>query len=209
MDTNVPSQQFLPIQDVRDGIAVLENGQMCIVLLATSINFALKSTDEQEAILSQFQTFLNTLDFSLQFYIQSRRLDIRPYMEILRAQEVHQYNDLMKVQLREYMEFIRAFTEEVDIMSKNFFVVIPYTPTASVDTSQLKKVLNFGEKKQSPEIDPAKFVEHRSQLEQRVTVVEQGLARIGIRTAPLGTDELIELYYHIFNPQDMSSAPKR
>jgi hypothetical protein len=208
METSNASQNFVPINDIRDGIAILKNGQMCIVLLASSINFALKSSDEQEAILTQFQSFLNTLDFSLQIYVQSRRLDIRPYMEVLRAQEVHQYNDLMKIQLREYMEFIRAFTEEVDIMSKNFFVVIPYTPS-TVDASSIKGFLKFGAKKEEVEVDPAKFIENRSQLEQRVTVVEQGLARIGVRTVPLGTDELIELYYHIFNPEDMSSAPKR
>ncbi len=207
MQKSTASQHFVPVSDIRDGIAILSNGQMCIVLLASSINFALKSSDEQEAILSQFQSFLNTLDFSLQIYVQSRRLDIRPYMEILRAQEVNQYNDLMKIQLREYMEFIRTFTEEVDIMSKNFFVVIPYTPP-SIDASGIKDLLNFGGKKKETVIDPAKFIEERSQLEQRVSVVEQGLARIGVRTVPLGTEELIELYYHIFNPEDMSSAPK-
>jgi hypothetical protein len=206
MDSSTASQHFLPINDIRDGIVILKDGHMCIVLLASSINFALKSSDEQEPILSQFQSFLNTIDFSLQFYIQSRRLDIRPYMEILRGLEVHQSNDLMKVQLREYMEFIRTFTEEVDIMSKNFFVVVSYS-SGSMDSANIKKVFSMGEKKEA-EMDPAKFVEARSQLEQRVTVVEQGLARVGIRTVPLGTDELIELYYHIFNPADMSSAPK-
>ncbi len=207
MEKSTASQNFVPVEDIRDGVVILKNGQMCIVLLASSINFALKSTNEQEAILSQFQSFLNSLDFSLQIYVQSRRLDIRPYMEVLRSLDVHQSNDLMKIQLREYMEFIRAFTEEVDIMSKNFFVVIPYTPS-SLDSAGIKDFISRGGKKKEVVFDPVKFVEERSQLEQRVTVVEQGLARIGVRTIPLGTDELIELYYHIFNPEDMSSAPK-
>ncbi len=208
MATTSPTQHFVPIKDIRDGIVILKNGQMCMVLLASSINFALKSAAEQEAILTNFQSFLNTIDFSLQIYIQSRRLDIRPYMEVLRSHEAGQYNDLMKIQLREYMEFIRSFTEEVDIMSKNFFVVVPYTPSG-IDTAGIKDLLNIGAKKKSVGMDAAKFAEERSQLEQRVSVVEQGLSRIGVRTAALGNDALIELYYHIFNPTDMSSAPKQ
>lgn len=206
------TQEFVAIRDIRDGIVLLESGQMCIVLLASSINFALKSTTEQQAILSQFQAFLNTLDFSLQIYVQSRRLDVRPYLEMLAARETEQYNDLMKIQLREYMDFIRTFTEEVDIMSKNFFVVIPYTPSGvevkGFNLQNIKDILP-GAKKDHAESDAMHFAEHRSQLEQRVGVVEQGLARIGVRTVPLGNDELIELYYHIFNPQELSAAPKQ
>lgn len=207
MATQAATQDFVPIVDIRDGIAILKNGQMCTLLLATSINFALKSSTEQQAILSQFQSFLNTLDFSLQIYVQSRRLDIRPYMEILQGRETSQYNDLMKIQLREYMEFIRTFTEEVDIMSKNFFVAIPYTPNA-INVKGFKQFLKKDKSKKDV-FDMEKFAENRSQLEQRVTVVEQGLARIGVRTAPLGTEEMTELFYHIFNPEDMSGAPQR
>ena len=103
---------------------------MCSVLLASSINFALKSGDEQQAILHHFQSFLNTLDFSLQIYVQSRRLNIEPYLALLATRESLQDNDLMRIQLREYMDFIRTFTSEVDVMSKSFFVVVPYTPAA-------------------------------------------------------------------------------
>jgi type IV secretory pathway VirB4 component len=200
------SQQFVPIKDIRDGIVILKNGQMCTILLASSMNFALKSSDEQQAILSQFQAFLNTLDFSLQVYIQSRRLDIRPYLAQLQERESYQDNDLMRIQLREYIEFIRTFTTEVDIMAKNFFVVIPYSPP----TVSLQKGISgvFGSKKKVDPLSPERFQEDRSQLEQRVTVVEQGLARIGVRTVPLGNEELIELFYHIFNPEDPSAAPK-
>lgn len=206
-ETQTPSQKFVPVADIRDGVVILKNGQMCSILLASSINFALKSTDEQQAILSQFQAFLNTLDFSLQIYVQSRKLDIRPYMEILRAREPSQDNNLMKIQLREYMDFIQTFTEEVDIMSKNFFVVIPYSPQ-TLDVKGLKGMLGNVGKKQIA-FDATKFSEDRSQLEQRISIVEQGLARIGVRTVSLGNEELIELYYHIFNPEDMSKAPQR
>lgn len=201
------SQQFVPIRDIQDGVVLLRNGQMCMVLLASSMNFALKSQDEQQAILSQFQSFLNTLDFSLQIYIQSRRLDIRPYLNLLAERESYQDNDLMRIQLREYIEFIRTFTSEVDIMSKNFFVVIPYAPAAVNLKGGITGII--GRNQTDAPVDAEKFQEDRSQLEQRVAVVEQGLARIGVRTVPLGNEELIELYYHIFNPEDQSAAPKR
>lgn len=206
MTTQNSTQQLVPIAHIHDDVVFLKNGQLCMVLLATSINFALKSSDEQQAILSQFQAFLNSIDFSLQIYVQSRRLDIRPYLSILSERAPLQDNDLMRIQLREYMEFITSFTSQVDIMSKNFFVVIPYTPL-HLEIKGIGKLLNT--KSREAEIDMERFSEDRVQLEQRVTIVEQGLARIGIRTTPLNTEQLVELYYHIFNPEDLSNAPKQ
>lgn len=202
-----PAQKFVPIKDIKDGIVLLKDGQMCMVLLATSMNFALKSVEEQQAILSQFQSLLNTLDFSLQIYVQSRRLDIRPYLSVLYEREGMQDNDLMRIQLREYIEFIRTFTQEIDIMTKNFFVAIPYNPGIT-GVKGIKGFLKGGNDGAQHTSNEEKFREDRSQLEQRVSVVTQGLARIGIRTAPLGTDELIELFYRIYNPEDLSGAPK-
>jgi hypothetical protein len=115
------SQDFVTIKDIKDGVLILKNGQMCSILLASSVNFALKSSDEQQAILLQFQSFLNTLDFTLQIYVQSRKLNIEPYLALLATREPLQDSDLMRIQLREYMDFIRKFTKEVDVMSKSFF----------------------------------------------------------------------------------------
>ena len=198
------TQQFVPIRDIKDGVLILKNGQMCMVLLASTINFALKSADEQEAILRQFQAFLNTIDFSIQFYVQSRRLDIEPYLEQLRERESKQDNDLMKIQLREYIDFVGTFASEVDIMTKNFFVIVPYTSVSANLASGLGSILGSKTNTQPAE---NRFEEDRLQLEQRVTVVKQGLSRIGVRTAPLGNDELVELFYHIFNPGDPNAAP--
>ncbi len=207
MQTRTATQQFVPLSEIRDGVVILKNGQMCMVLLSSSINFAFKSTEEQEAILSQFQSFLNTLDFSLQIYIQSRRLDIRPYLSILKEREPNQDNDLMRIQLREYIDFISTFTNEVDIMSKNFFVAVPYIPGSSDIKSGISGLLRPGQAHKEP-VTPEKFAEDRTQLEQRVAIVEQGLARLGVRSVPLGTEELTELYYHIFNPEELDKAPK-
>lgn len=201
------TQDFVSIRDIKDNVIIEKNGQMLMVLLASSINFALKSLDEQKAVLAQFQNFLNTLDFSLQIYIQSRKLNIDPYLQVLSGMDKKQENELMRIQLQEYMEFIRTFTASVDVMSKNFFVIVPYSPT-KVDVSAGLANLLSPSKSSAALPDDMKFEEHRIQLEQRVSLVTEGLARVGVRTITLQTDDLVELFYHIYNPADQKgSAP--
>lgn len=200
------TQSFVPLKEVRNGIAIMRDGSLRSIIMVSSINFALKSHDEQTAILAQFQSFLNTLDFSIQIVVESRRLNIEPYLELLHGKEESQDNDLMRVQLREYIEFIRTFTSEVDIMVKSFFVVVPYSPIAVNLEKSLSTLMS--RQKQPVVTDEMRFEEHRTQLEQRVGVVESGLARLGVRSIPLGTDEIIELFYHLFNPgEEGRSAP--
>ncbi len=194
------------MRDIKDNVVILKNGQLNMVLLASSINFALKSIDEQEAILRQFQSFLNTIDFSIQFYVQSRRLNIQPYLDLLQAREEKQDNDLMKIQLREYIQFIKAFTNEVEVMSKSFFIVVPYTPVAANLQKNLEGFKDMLGGKKEVYFDDQNFSEHKLQLEQRVALVEQGLSGIGVRTILLQSEELVELYYHIFNPGDVGNT---
>src|SRR3989344_6875527 len=106
-----PTQDFVPIKEVRDGIVVLKNGSYRAILLVSSINFALKGEDEQQAIIGQFQNFLNSLDFSVHIFVQSRMLDIRPYVATLEAAYKEQLDDLMRIQIREYIQFVKSFTE--------------------------------------------------------------------------------------------------
>jgi hypothetical protein len=195
------TQDFIPIQEIRDGIVILKSGGMRSIVLATSLNFALKSADEQTAILGQFQNFLNSLDFSIQIFTQSKKLDIRPYIALLEDRYKEQATDLMKIQVREYVEFVRSFVESTNIMSKSFFIVVPYDP-AFITTSKnpLSKFLPGANKATQKSAADASFAESRSQIEQRVAVVEQGLVRCGIRVAELGTEEVVELFYKIFNP---------
>lgn len=208
--SNNTTQHFVPLRDIKDNVVILKNGQMNMVLLASSINFALKSVDEQEAILRQFQSFLNTIDFSLQFYVQSRRLNIQPYLDVLAGREEGQDNELMKIQLREYIQFIKTFTSEVDVMSKSFFIIVPYTPVAANLQNNLEGFKEMLGGKKNVYFDDKDFSEHKLQLEQRVSLVEQGLSGLGVRTIQLQSEELVELYYHIFNPGDVGgSAPGR
>lgn len=197
------AQEFIPVKEVRDGIVVLKDGGLRAILMTSSLNFALKSADEQASTLFQFQNFLNSLDFSIQIFIQSRDLDIRPYITLLEERYKAQVTELMRVQIREYIEFVKNFTESANIMSKNFFVIVPYTPSVfSSKKGVLGSLARRGEKS-SPKDKSSNFEENRTQLEQRVSVVEQGLLRTGIRVAQLGTEETIELLYKMFNPGEL------
>src|SRR3972149_7311797 len=205
-----PAQQFVPIKEVRDGIIILKDGGLRAIVLASSINLSLKSADEQRAVILQFQSFLNSLDFPIEICVQSRRLDIRPYLTLLETRLRDIEEPLLKVQTREYIEFIRNFTESVNIMTKNFFVVVPYSGAAATSEGGLGVFSNFflgkkktGSKKTGAELD---FEEKRSQLTQRLGIIEQGLSRMGIRTAKLGTEETVELFYKIFNPGETAGA---
>ncbi|MFA6095627.1 MAG: hypothetical protein WC767_02180, partial [Candidatus Paceibacterota bacterium] len=122
------TQEFVPIKEIRQGVIVLKDGSLRAVVIASSLNFALKSADEQQSIIYQFQNFINSLDFSIQIFIQSRKLDIRPYIALLEGRLKEQVDDLMKIQTREYIEFVKNFTENSNIMTKTFFVVVPYSP---------------------------------------------------------------------------------
>lgn len=202
---NNPSQEFVPIREVRDGVLVLKDGSMRAVVLATSINFALKSAEEQESVLYQFQNFLNSLDFSIQIYIQSRKLDIRPYINLLEERLRAQNNDLMRMQITEYIHFIKDLTDFSSIMTKSFFVVIPYE--AELSASGLSKIFSSNKKTVDQDRDD-QFEEVKSQIEQRISVVEQGLSRCGVKIARLGSEELVELFYRIFNPGDAEKPIK-
>ncbi len=195
MANSKASQTFIPIKDIKDDVIILKEGGLRAVVIASSLNFALKSTEEQSAILVQFQDFLNSLDFPIQIAVESRRLDIKPYLALMEQQYERQESDLMKLQTREYINFIREFTNQVNIMSKSFFIVIPYIPAI---VSSATSVNPFAKK--STTTQAAAFEEQRSQLQQRISIVEQGLSRCGIRTLPLRTEELIELFYKVFNP---------
>lgn len=209
-DTKVQAQatqDFVPIKEVRDGIVILKDGSLRALIMASSINLALKSADEQAAIMGQFQNFLNSLEFTVQFFVQSRDLDIRPYIALLEERYVKELDDLMKIQIREYIAFIKDFTERANIMSKNFFIVVPYDPALIVRGggigNTLGSLLPGGGSAAQGALSDEQFEQYRTQLEQRISVIEQGLVRTGVRVVNLGTEEVIELFYKLFNPGEL------
>jgi hypothetical protein len=203
------TQEFIPIKEVRDGIVVLKDGELRAIVLANSVNLSLKSEDEQKATILQFQNFLNTLDFPVQISIQSRKLDIRPYLLLLENRIKVQNEPLLKLQTKEYIEFIRNFTESVSIMTKNFFVVVPYTHTVlKSDSGILGRFFRRKNKEEEQIAKQVDFEEKRSQLEERVAVIEQGLGRCGINSVQLGTEEVVEVFYKVFNPGEIEGKIK-
>jgi hypothetical protein len=205
------TQEFVPIKEVRDGIIVLKDGGLRAIVLANSVNLSLKSEEEQKAIILQFQSFLNTLDFSVQISVQSRRLDIRPYLLTLEEKMKVQNEPLLKIQTKEYIDFIKNFTESVSIMTKTFFVIIPYTHTVLRSDSSMNILKNLFGVKSKEEIKLAKqedFEEKRSQLEERVSVIKQGLSSCGIKSVELGTEEIVEVFYKVFNPGEVEGKIK-
>lgn len=208
------SQEFVPIKEIRNGVIILKDGGLRAVLMASSLNLSLKSSEEQTAIINEFQNFLNSLDFPTQIVMQSRRLDIRPYLLLLEERLKEQVEPLLKIQTKEYIDFIKSFTDEVNIMTKTFFIVVPYSSTAiKSGTKMMDSLLGGGPTKKPVEdskkaLDMASFEEKRTQLDQRIEIITGGLSRVGIRTFQLKTDQVVELFYKTFNPGDISQGIK-
>ena len=194
---------------MREVIVLIKDDLLRAIVLANSINLSLKSSDEQKATIMQFQNFLNTLDFSVQISVQSRRLDIRPYLLLLEDRIKVQNEPLLKLQTREYIEFIRKFTEDVSIMTKTFFVVVPYTHTVlKSDSGILGRIFGRRNKEEVRTAQQVDFEEKRSQLEERVAVIQQGLGRCGINSVQLGSEEVVEVLYKVFNPGEVEGKIK-
>ncbi|MBU0546823.1 MAG: hypothetical protein ABH876_00975 [Patescibacteria group bacterium] len=190
--SNASTQQFLEVQDIKEGVVVLKNNAIRGILMVSSVNFALKSEDEQNATIYQFQSFLNSLDFLIQITIQSRRLNITGYLDKLKDLEEKQENELLKVQTAGYREFIQEIISGGSIMSKNFFVTVPFS---------FINIPNFAKTKTSNS-DDDQFQRAKSQLWQRMEFVASGLRRCGLKCVPLNTSELIELYWSLHHPEE-------
>jgi hypothetical protein len=187
------TQDFLEFSKVKEGMIILKNKGMRSPLMVSSLNFALKSEDEQNAIIYQFQNFLNSLDFSCQILIQSRRLNITGYFEKLDEIEKKEKNELLKVQVFEYRKFIEGILGEGGISQKTFYVVVPFSPS---DVP--------GEEKEKPQkvssITEIEFQQCKAQLLQRVEFVILGLRRCGLEAMPLNNLEIIELFWGLHHP---------
>lgn len=202
------SQEIVPIKEIQDGVVVLKDGGLRAILMASSINLSLKSDEEQTAILLQFQNFLNTLDFSVQISIQSRKYDITSYIGLIEEALKNQHEPLLKIQTQEYIKFIRDFTESRNIMTKHFFLIVSLNPGkigSSNSGGIIDKILPVNKKSNVEEKEKV-FSEERSQIEQRIALVQQGLSRMGIRTLQLKTEDEVELFYRVFNPGQAESA---
>jgi hypothetical protein len=196
---NASTQQFLEIDQIREGVLLLKNHSLRGVIMVSSLNFALKSSDEQEAIIYQFQNFLNSLDFSLEIVIQSRLVNITGYLEKLKELEKNQENELLKIQTGEYRNFIKNLVAGGQILSKTFFVVVPFTLIEIPGLQQQKGVFKKNQEQTQTE---DQFQRAKGQLWQRMEFVTMGLKRCGLQCVPLNTSELIELFWSLYHPEE-------
>lgn len=200
-ETNASTQQFVAIKKIKDGIVYLKKGGLRRVIIVSGINFDLKSEMEQNLILSSFQNFINTLDFSVQFFIHSRKVNIDTYLGKMAERKEKEESELLKIQIEEYVNFIKTFVDQNNIISKTFFVVVPYDVSTTVD--QAKGIFSFFNKNSGGEKENTIEQEHLQQLTQRVDEVLDGLSQIGLRGVPLEDEELTELFYNLYNPELM------
>jgi len=195
------TQAFLEIQDIREGILLLKNTSIRGVLMVSSINFALKSEEEQTAVVYAFQNFLNSLDFFCQIVIQSRKINITPYLDGLKDLEERQTNALLREQTSSYREFIKNMVVGDTIMTKNFYMVIPYNLMEIFGLKGASKKFNpFKQTQQNQPMKDDEFQRCKTQLWQRLEYVSMGLRRCGLEAVPLTTPELIELFWSIHHP---------
>jgi type IV secretory pathway VirB4 component len=200
-----PTQKFVEVKEIKDGAIILENGSLRRVLMVSGINFELKSEEEQNVITYAYQNFLNTLDFSVQIVIHSRKLNIDNYLDKLSERESIETNELLKNQISEYIEFIRSYVELNAVMAKNFFVVVSYDPIIIPEGGKkIFDLFNFGSKTKTKTSNIEESLEQKMiQLNQRTEQVINGLSQIGLRAVALNDEELIELFYNLYNPSNI------
>lgn len=197
----ISTQQYLDIAEIKDNTVVMKDGTLRAVLLVSSINFALKSEDEQNAVIDSYIRFLNNLSFTLQIVIQSRELDIDNYLEYLKSKEKEQINKLLKVQTADYIEYIKELTSLGRIMNKRFYVVVPYDPLTDKHKSFFSSITEALKPATVIKLKEKIFVKYQDLLDRRVESVASGLESMGVAVVRLDTQSLIELYYKTYNPE--------
>lgn len=201
---NKPSgatQRYIDIAQIQDDVVVMKDGTLRAVILTASLNFALKSEQEQNATVSSYVQFLNSLTFPIQIVIQSRKLNIDKYLAELDQKYKQQTNELLKLQIADYRNYVAELIELGQIMSKRFYVVVPYSPLSDSQRSFFDRFQSIFIPATRVTLQRKKFLERRKQLFQRVDLVLSGLSGMGLNGVVLNTQNLIELYYESYNPE--------
>lgn len=193
------TQKYLAIDTIQDSVVILKDGGLRAVLMTSSINFDLKASDEQDAIIYAYQNFINSIDFPLQIQISSRTLNINGYLNYLSEFQQTQKNELLRLQVAEYSQFVKELVDGANIVNKTFYIVIPFDPV-EIKEGVFDKLSNAKNPKIAVRYKKEDFEKYKTQLWQRVNGVMYGLKRAGIYMTPLNTQELIELYYTFYNP---------
>ncbi len=194
------TQLFLDIAEIKNDTVLMKDGTLRAVMMVSSINFALKSEDEQNAVVSSYVNFLNYLDFPVQIVIQSRKLDIESYLKKLKDREMEVTNELLRRQIVNYQAYIKELVELGDIMSKRFFLVVPYSPVEDKKRGFTSRFFSLFTPGQVIRLNQEKFDKYHYALFQRVEHVKMHITSLGVDAVVLDTESLIELYYNVYNP---------
>jgi len=198
------TQSHLKIASIEEGVLILHNGSLAVVLKVLPINFDLKNDLEQNAIIAKFQGFLNSLDYPLQIVVRSKRLDLEPYLDELENHTKQITNELLQIQADDYINFMRSLVEVANIMSKEYYVVISYHRTTVKNPSGFMSLFQH---QGTPKISRAEFDRFRGELNSRANTIANGLSQLGLNITALDTQQLIELFYSLYNP-DLSSTER-
>lgn len=194
------TEKYLDIAEIRDDMVILKDGTVRAVLLVSSINFALKSSEEQEAIIQAYMTFLNSLEYPIQIVIQSRRMNIDGYMDRLREQERNMENELLRNQVKDYRSFVNELVELGQIMQKSFYVVVPYDPLTNKKKNFFTRLKEALSPAAAAKLNKKQLADRIEQISRRIEITKGQLGSMGLNSARLDTQGLIELYYNVYNP---------
>jgi hypothetical protein len=194
------TEKYLDIAEIRDDMVLLKDGTVRAVLLVSSINFALKSAEEQEAIIQAYMTFLNSLEYPIQIVIQSRRMNIDGYMDRLKEQERTMENDLLRNQIKDYRSFVTELVELGQIMQKMFYVIVPYDPLTNKKKGFFTRLGEAISPAAAAKLNQKQLKDRIEQINRRVEITKGQLGSMGLNSARLDTQGLIELYYNVYNP---------
>ncbi len=194
--TAPPTHEFIHAKAIDHDTLFLKNGGLRKIILVSGMNFELQSQQDQEITTYGYQALLNSLDFPIQIFIYSRKVNIAPYLDMLRDQVDNATNQRMRTILEDHRTFIQGLVEENDIVQKSFFVVVPYDPIQIPGSGGFLGKL-FGMKKRAERLASP---EDMKRITERVDQIIEGLNRVGLRAAILTTDELLELFYNLYNP---------
>lgn len=200
---NEPSTaDLIQIQDLRDGVLMLKDGSLRAVVRITAINFELRSTEEQQAVLQQFASFLNAVDYPIQMVVHSRRYDIREYVATIQAATEQLTNELLQVQATEYMRFVTELADLANIMSKYFYIVLPLTIVAPTETKGMLSGFKdmFKKTPSASSLNAEQLAMYKSQLQERANLIIGGLSGMGLKGEMLGQEDLIKLFNEVYNP---------
>lgn len=195
------TQEQIEIGEIREGIVIMRDGSLRMILLVSAINFALKSENEQNAIVYQYQSFLNSLIFPIQILMQSRKIDLTSYLNTLKERLDYEENELLQLQIVDYIEFINRLIKIANIMDKKFYVVIPFIPPGIKKRSLFDQLLHPSQLHVA-EITENEFKAYKQEMVERANVIISGLSGLGVHAAFLNTQQAVELLYATFNPEE-------